>query len=124
MEVFFIRVLEFTGEGTKMPLLGEFWQCRNLRIYFLFFKLLPVIIFFSALNFYLILFWCHAKRLYGSSEAWGLTRIFKISGAESLSVAEIDNLGQNRSTFTYQSLLGKNESSQKYFLLWWGARQL
>ena len=44
---FFIKVLEYTGEGTKM-LLGEFGNTETYGFIFVF-QALPVIIFFSAL---------------------------------------------------------------------------
>ena len=45
---FFIKVLEYTGEGTKM-LLGEFGDVDEYGFIFIF-QALPVIIFFSALS--------------------------------------------------------------------------
>ena len=45
---FFINVLEYTGEGTKM-LLGEFGNTETYGFIFVF-QALPVIIFFSALS--------------------------------------------------------------------------
>ena len=103
---FFIKVLEFTGEGTKM-LLGEFGNIETYGFIFVF-QALPVIIFFSALTSILYYFGVIQKIV--GFLAWGLTRIFKISGAESLSVAGKYFFRANRSTFTYKSLLGKNES--------------
>ena len=76
---FFIKVLEFTGEGTKM-LLGEFGNIETYGFIFVF-QALPVIIFFSALSSILYYFGVIQKIV--RFLAWGLSRIFKISGAES-----------------------------------------
>ena len=80
---FFVNVLEYTGAGTAM-LLGEFANVDRYGFIFLF-QALPVIIFFSALTSVLYYFGVIQKLV--SFLAWGLTKLLRISGAESLSVA-------------------------------------
>ena len=80
---FFIKILDYTGAGTKM-LLGEFGNVETYGFIFVF-QALPVIIFFSALTSILYYFGVIQKVV--GFFAWGLTKLFKISGAESLSVA-------------------------------------
>ena len=72
---FFIKVLEYTGEGTKM-LLGEFGNTDTYGFIFVF-QALPVIIFFSALSSILYYFGIIQKVV--GFLAWGLTKLFKIS---------------------------------------------
>jgi CNT family concentrative nucleoside transporter len=56
---FFIKVLEYTGEGTKM-LLGEFGKYGDLWIYFCLSGSSGYYLFF-CIKFYLILFWDYTK---------------------------------------------------------------
>ena len=73
---FFIKILEYTGEGTKM-LLGQFGNTETYGFIFVF-QALPVIIFFSALSSILYYFGVIQKVV--GLLAWLLTKIFKISG--------------------------------------------
>ena len=87
---FFINVLKYTGEGVKM-LLGDLGDVNQYGFIFLF-QALPVIIFFSALTSILYYFGIIQKVV--GFLAWGLTKLLKISGPESLSVAGNIFLGQ------------------------------
>ena len=110
---FFIKVLEYTGEGTKM-LLGEFGNIETYGFIFVF-QALPVIIFFSALTSILYYFGVIQKIV--GFLAWGLTRIFKISGAESLSVAGNIFLGQTEAPLLIKAYLEKMNRSEIFLVM-------
>ena len=110
---FFIKVLEYTGEGTKM-LLGEFGNTESYGFIFGF-QALPVIIFFSALSSILYYFGI-IQKLVGFL-AWGLTKIFKVSGAESLSVAGNIFLGQTEAPLLIKAYLEKMNRSEIFLVM-------
>lgn len=110
---FFIKILEYTGEGTKM-LLGEFGNVETYGFIFVF-QALPVIIFFSALSSILYYFGI-IQKLVGFL-AWGLTKLFKISGAESLSVAGNIFLGQTEAPLLIKGYLEKMNRSEVFLLM-------
>ena len=110
---FFIKVLEYTGEGTKM-LLGEFGNTETYGFIFVF-QALPVIIFFSALSSILYYFGVIQKVV--GFLAWLLTKIFKISGAESLSVAGNIFLGQTEAPLLIKAYLEKMNSSEIFLVM-------
>ena len=110
---FFIKVLEYTGEGTKM-LLGESGDTETYGFIFVF-QALPVIIFFSALSSILYYFGI-IQKLVGFL-AWGLTKIFKVSGAESLSVAGNIFLGQTEAPLLIKAYLEKMNRSEIFLVM-------
>ena len=110
---FFIKILEYTGEGTKM-LLGEFGNVETYGFIFVF-QALPVIIFFSALSSILYYFGVIQKVV--GFLAWGLTKLFKISGAESLSVAGNIFLGQTEAPLLIKGYLEKMNRSEVFLLI-------
>ncbi|OUW73382.1 MAG: Na+ dependent nucleoside transporter [Pelagibacteraceae bacterium TMED216] len=110
---FFIKVLEYTGEGTKM-LLGEFGNIETYGFIFVF-QALPVIIFFSALSSILYYFGVIQKIV--GFLAWALTKIFKISGAESLSVAANIFLGQTEAPLLIKAYLEKMNRSEIFLVM-------
>ncbi|MGI9540472.1 MAG: NupC/NupG family nucleoside CNT transporter [Flavobacteriaceae bacterium] len=110
---FFIKILEYTGEGTKM-LLGEFGNVDTYGFIFVF-QALPVIIFFSALSSILYYFGIIQKMV--GFFAWGLTKLFKISGAESLSVAGNIFLGQTEAPLLIKGYLEKMNRSEVFLLM-------
>ena len=110
---FFIKVLEYTGEGTKM-LLGEFGNTETYGFIFVF-QALPVIIFFSALSSILYYFGVIQKVV--GFLAWLLTKIFRISGAESLSVAGNIFLGQTEAPLLIKAYLEKMNRSEIFLVM-------
>ena len=110
---FFTKILEYTGAGTKM-LLGEFGNVETYGFIFVF-QALPVIIFFSALTSILYYFGI-VQKIVGLL-AWGLTKIFKISGAESLSVAGNIFLGQTEAPLLIKGYLEKMNRSEIFLLM-------
>lgn len=110
---FFIKVLEYTGEGTKM-LLGEFGDVDQYGFIFVF-QALPVIIFFSALSS--ILFYYGIIQKIVRFLAWGLTKFLKISGAESLSVAGNIFMGQTEAPLMIKAYLEKMNRSELFLVM-------
>ena len=109
----FINILEYTGEGAKM-LLGQFGDVDQYGFIFVF-QALPVIIFFSALSSILYYFGIIQKVI--GILAWGLTRLFKISGTESLSVAGNIFLGQTEAPLIIKAYLEKMNSSEIFLVM-------
>ena len=95
-------------------LLGEFGNIETYGFIFVF-QALPVIIFFSALSSILYYFGVIQKIV--RFLAWGLTRIFKISGAESLSVAGNIFLGQTEAPLLIKAYLEKMNRSEIFLVM-------
>lgn len=110
---FFIKILEFTGAGTQM-LLGEFGNIETYGFIFVF-QALPVIIFFSALSSILYYFGIIQKIV--RFLAWGLTKLFRISGSESLSVAGNIFLGQTEAPLLIKAYLEKMNRSEIFLVM-------
>ena len=110
---FFIKILDYTGAGTKM-LLGEFGNVETYGFIFVF-QALPVIIFFSALTSILYYFGVIQKVV--GFFAWGLTKLLKISGAESLSVAGNIFLGQTEAPLLIKAYLEKMNRSEIFLVM-------
>ena len=88
---FFTNILDYTLEGSKF-LLGDHLLDVNSVGYVFLFQVLPTIIFFSALTS--LLFYLGIIQKVVSLLAKVMTKVLKISGAESLSVAGNIFLGQ------------------------------
>lgn len=82
---------------------------------FLFFQALPVIIFFSALSSILYYFGIIQKVV--GFLAWGLTKLLKISGPESLSVAGNIFLGQTEAPLMIKGYLEKMNRSEIFLVM-------
>ena len=109
---FFIKILEFAEAGTSM-LLGDL----NIEKYETSFALqvLPVIIFFSAFASILYHFGIIQKLV--RIMAWIFTKLFGISGAESLSVAGNIFLGQTETPLLIKEYLNKMTRSEIFLLM-------
>lgn len=104
----FTKVLEFTRSGSEF-LLGGMMDIKSYGFIFAF-QVLPTIIFFSALTsllFYLGIIQKVVKLL-----AIALTKLLKISGAESLSVAGNIFLGQTEAPLLIKAYLEKMNRSE------------
>jgi CNT family concentrative nucleoside transporter len=106
----FVKILDFTSAGTaflfKSTATGEVEPpLLNFAI-----TILPTIIFFSALTSILFYFGIIQKVVYGL--AWVMTRLLKLSGAESLSVAGNIFLGQTESPLMIKAYLEKMNRSE------------
>ncbi len=104
----FVKVLEFTQAGSEF-LLGGMMDITSFGFIFLF-QVLPTIIFFSALTS--LLFYLGVIQKVVAGMAWVLTKLLKISGAESLSVAGNIFLGQTEAPLMIKAYLEKMTKSE------------
>jgi len=106
----FVKVLDFTMAGTEF-LFKSFitGQIESPLINFAV-TILPTIIFFSALTSVLFYYGIIQKVVYGL--AWVMTKVMKLSGAESLSVAGNIFLGQTESPLMIKAYLDKMNKSE------------
>ena len=104
----FVKVLEFTQAGSQF-LLGGMMDINSFGFIFLF-QVLPTIIFFSALTS--LLFYLGVIQKVVAGMAWVLTKLLKISGAESLSVAGNIFLGQTEAPLMIKAYLEKMSKSE------------
>ncbi len=105
----FVSVLDFTRAGSEFLFSGLVSDMSSYGFIFAF-QVLPTIIFFSALTsllFYLGLIQKVVKAL-----AWLLSKVLKISGAESLSVAGNIFLGQTEAPLLIKAYLEKMNRSE------------
>ncbi|MCK4662520.1 MAG: Na+ dependent nucleoside transporter [Bacteroidales bacterium] len=106
----FVKILDFTNAGTiflfKSFATGEIEQpLINFAV-----TILPTIIFFSALTSVLFYLGIIQKIVYGM--AWVMTKLLRLSGAESLSVAGNIFLGQTESPLMIKAYLEKMNRSE------------
>jgi CNT family concentrative nucleoside transporter len=104
----FVKILDFTKVGSEF-LFGEFLDLDKYGMIFAF-QILPTIIFFSALTSVLFYYGIIQKIVYGL--AWVMTKIMKLSGAESLSVVGNIFLGQTESPLMIKEYLPKMNRSE------------
>lgn len=104
----FIDILDFTRAGSEFLFSGV----MDVNSYgFIFaFQVLPTILFFSALTS--VLFYLGIIQKVVKAMAWLLSKILKISGAESLSVAGNIFLGQTEAPLLIKAYLEKMNKSE------------
>ncbi|TYC08475.1 Na+ dependent nucleoside transporter [Bizionia gelidisalsuginis] len=105
----FISVLDFTRAGSKFLFDGLVMDMDTFGFIFAF-QVLPTIIFFSALTSLLYYLGIIQKVVKGM--AWALSKVLKISGAESLSVAGNIFLGQTEAPLLIKAYLEKMNKSE------------
>lgn len=86
----FVKIMDFTRAGSAF-LFGSLLDSKHIGYIFVF-QVLPTIIFFSALTS--LLYYLHIIQKIVQLFAWCLKGIFRISGAEGLTVAGNIFLGQ------------------------------
>ena len=106
----FVKILHFTNAGTEF--LFESFVTGQIEMPLINFAItiLPTIIFFSALTSVLFYLGIIQKIVFGL--AWGMTKLLKLSGAESLSVAGNIFLGQTESPLMIKAYLEKMSKSE------------
>ncbi len=104
----FVVILDFTKEGTEF-LFSGFLDTDKFGYIFAF-QVLPTIIFFSALTSVLFYFGIIQKVVYAL--AWVMTKVMRLTGAESLSVAGNIFLGQTESPLMIKAYLSKMTRSE------------
>ncbi len=116
----FVKILDFTKVGSEF-LFGEFLDMDKYGMIFAF-QILPTIIFFSAITSVLFYYGIIQKIVYGL--AWVMTRVLKLSGAESLSVAGNIFLGQTESPLMIKEYLPKMNRSEMLLVMTGGMATL
>jgi len=104
----FVLILDFTKEGSTF-LFGDLLNSDTYGFIFAF-QVLPTIIFFSALTSLLFYFGIIQKIVKVS--AWTISRLLKISGAESLSIAGNIFFGQTEAPLLIKAYLPNMNKSE------------
>ncbi len=104
----FTNILDFTAAGSEF-LFGSLINIESYGFIFVF-QILPTIIFFSALTS--LLFYLGIIQIIVKGLALMLTKLLKISGAESLSVAGNIFLGQTESPLMIKAYLERMNRSE------------
>ncbi|MBQ0735105.1 Na+ dependent nucleoside transporter [Aquimarina celericrescens] len=104
----FVAILDYTVAGSEF-LLGGIMDVNSYGFIFIF-QVLPTIIFFSALTS--LLFYLGVIQKIVQALAWVLTKLLKISGAESLSVAGNIFLGQTEAPLMIKAYLERMNRSE------------
>lgn len=105
----FVSVLDFTRAGSKFLFEGLVVDMDTFGFIFAF-QVLPTILFFSALTS--VLFYLGIIQKVVKGFGWLLTKLLKISGAESLSVAGNIFLGQTEAPLLIKAYLEKMNKSE------------
>lgn len=105
----FVVLLSFTDQGAEF-LFGALINDRSSWGYIFAFKVLPTVIFFSALTSLLFYYGVMQKIVYAF--AWIMKRSLGLSGAESLSAAGNIFLGQTESPLLVKPYLNKMTKSE------------
>lgn len=104
----FVKILAFTEEGSRF-IFGSLMNTESFGFIFAF-QILPTIVFFSALTSLLYYFGIVQFVVY--IFAWVMTRLLKLSGAESLSAAGNIFLGQTESPLLIKGYLDRMTRSE------------
>lgn len=104
----FVNILDYTRSGSEF-LFGGMMDVNSFGFIFAF-QVLPTIIFFSALTS--VLFYFGIIQTVVRGMGWLLSKLLKISGAESLSVAGNIFLGQTEAPLLIKAYLEKMNKSE------------
>jgi CNT family concentrative nucleoside transporter len=104
----FTNILDFTAAGSQF-LFGDLMNIESFGFIFVF-QILPTIIFFSALTS--LLFYLGVIQVVVKGMALFLTKVLRISGAESLSVAGNIFLGQTEAPLMIKAYLERMNRSE------------
>ena len=118
----FVKVLDFTQAGVEFLFASMVTGKIELGLINFVVKILPTIIFFSALTSLLFYLGVIQKIVYGL--AWLMTKLMKLSGAESLSVAGNIFLGQTESPLMIKEYLPKMNKSEMLLVMMGGMATL
>ena len=110
----FVSVLDFTRAGSQFLFQGLVVDMDTFGFIFAF-QVLPTILFFSALTS--VLFYLGIIQKVVKGMAWALSKVLKISGAESLSVAGNIFLGQTEAPLLIKAYLEKMNKSEMLLVM-------
>ncbi len=104
----FVKVLSFVNEGSKF-IFGSLMDVKNYGFIFAF-QVLPTIIFFSALMGVMY----HLNVMQGIVRvmAWSITKVMRVSGAETTSVCASVFIGQTEAPLTVRPYIAKMTQSE------------
>ena len=104
----FVKVLSFVNEGSKF-IFGSLMDVQNYGFIFAF-QVLPTIIFFSALMG--VLYHLNVMQAVVRVMAWSITKVMRVSGAETTSVCASVFIGQTEAPLTVRPYIAKMTQSE------------
>lgn len=104
----FVKVLSFTAAGTSL-IFGELSDPAKIGFVFAF-QVLPTIIFFAALMS--VLYHLGVMQWFVRGMAWAITKVMRVSGAETTSVCASIFIGQTEAPLTIRPYLSKMTQSE------------
>ena len=104
----FVRILGFVAEGSNF-IFGSLMDLEKNGFIFAF-QVLPTIIFFSALMG--VLYHLGVMQAVVRAMAWAITKVMRVSGAETTSVCASVFIGQTEAPLTVRPYIGKMTQSE------------
>ncbi|UJB18091.1 MULTISPECIES: NupC/NupG family nucleoside CNT transporter [Lysobacter] len=104
----FVHVLEFVGKGSGF-IFGSLMDVKQFGFIFAF-QVLPTIIFFSALMG--VLYHLGVMQAVVRAMAWAITKVMRVSGAETTSVCASVFIGQTEAPLTVRPYIPKMTESE------------
>ena len=104
----FVKLLEFTGVGTQL-IFGDLSKSAKFGFIFAF-QVLPTIIFFAALMG--MLYHLGVMQWIVRGMAWAITKVMRVSGAETTSVCASVFIGQTEAPLTIRPYLSRMTQSE------------
>jgi CNT family concentrative nucleoside transporter len=104
----FVRILSFVGEGSKF-IFGDLMDTTKFGFIFAF-QVLPTIIFFAA--FMGVLYHLGVMQWIVRGMAWAITRVMRVSGAETTSVCASVFIGQTEAPLTVRPYIQRMTQSE------------
>lgn len=104
----FVRVLGFVNEGSKF-IFGDLMDTTRFGFIFAF-QVLPTIIFFAALMG--VLYHLGVMQAVVRGMAWAITRVMRVSGAETTSVCASVFIGQTEAPLTVRPYIARMTESE------------
>lgn len=104
----FVTVSGFTTEGARM-IFGDLATADKFGFIFVF-QVLPTVIFFAALT--AVLYHLGILQMVVKGMAWAITKVMRLSGAETTSVCASVFIGQTEAPLTVRPYIGKMTESE------------
>jgi len=104
----FVKILSFVNEGSGF-IFGSLMNTEQFGFIFAF-QVLPTIIFFSALMG--VMYHLNVMQTIVRAMAWAITKIMRVSGAETTSVRASDFIGQTEAALTVRPYIAKMTQSE------------
>ena len=104
----FVKVLSFVGEGSRF-MFGNLMDEKTFGFIFAF-QVLPTIVFFAALMG--VLYHLGVMQAVVRAMAWAITKVMRVSGAETTSVCASVFIGQTEAPLTVRPYISKMTESE------------